>query len=195
VRPSQAPFQASRAHAPIGLDALYRAHAQAVARWAFRLGGPSVDPEEIVQEVFLIAAQKIASFRGDAAVTTWLYRITENVARHQRRKGRLRRVLFGDSQQAIEEAASLRPTPIEEMERREATSIVYDALDRLSDKERTLLILFELEGLSGEEIAELTGTKIGTVWVHLHRARARFLKALQESEQPAPASAVLRSQS
>jgi DNA-directed RNA polymerase specialized sigma24 family protein len=56
---------------------------------------------------------------------------------------------------------------------------VYRILDRLTDKYREVLILFELEGASGEQIAALTGRKLATVWVHLHRARRQFLDELE----------------
>jgi len=75
-------------------------------------------------------------------------------------------------------AAMSRLTPIEELERQQARAAVYRVLDRLGEKYRSLLILFELEGLSGEDIAALTGIKISTVWVRLRRARLSFLAEL-----------------
>ena len=66
-----------------------------------------------------------------------------------------------------------------EFERRQSTETVYRILDRLPGKYRSVLILFELEELSGEEIATLTGLKLATVWVHLHRARARFIAEMK----------------
>jgi RNA polymerase sigma-70 factor (ECF subfamily) len=89
-------------------------------------------------------------------------------------KARLRRWLVGRVEDAAEHAASTYPTPIEVLERRQAEAIVYRALDGIGDKYRTVLILFELEGLSGREIADLLGIKLGAVWVRLHRARTQF---------------------
>ena len=162
------------------LESVYREHAQAVARWAVRLGGPNVDAEDVVHEVFLVVHAQLAGFRGDAKLSTWLYRITENVVRHRRRRERFRRWLGGSSEDVGGRVASSRPTPVEALERREAESLVYRALDRLSEKQRTLIILFEIEGCSGEEIAELTSMKVNAVWVALHRARARFLEMLEK---------------
>jgi RNA polymerase sigma-70 factor (ECF subfamily) len=164
------------------LSALYRAHAQTVARFAQRLGGPTVDVEDVVQEVFLVVHRQLSDFRGEAQVTTWLYRITENVVRHRRRKERWRRWLGGTSEEVAGRAASSRPTPVEDLERREASRIVYRVLDTMSERYRTLIILFELDGLSGEEIAELTGQRVQTVWVALHRAREQFLARLAKLE-------------
>jgi RNA polymerase sigma-70 factor (ECF subfamily) len=160
----------------VTLDALYRAHATTVARWATHLGGPRVDVEDAVHEVFLVVSERLAEFRGDAKITTWLYRITERVVRGARRRERVRSWLTfvrrGDVERSL---APPRPSPVEELERRQSRDVVYRILDRLAEKYRRVLVLFELEELSGEEIAALTGVKLATVWVHLHRARALFL--------------------
>ena len=164
------------------MASVYRDNAHLVARWAQRLGGPSIDAEDVVHEVFLVVHAQLAGFRGDAKLSTWLYRITENVVRYRRRRERLRRWFTTPWGKEADHVASSRPTPVDEVERREAESLVYRALDRLPEKQRTLVVLFEIEGCSGEEIAERTGTSVNAVWVGLHRARARFLKALQEIE-------------
>jgi RNA polymerase sigma-70 factor, ECF subfamily len=170
---------------PVALElgALYRAHAQTVARWAGRLGGPTVDAEDVVQEVFLVAHRLLPEFRGEARITTWLFRITHNVVRHRRRRERVRRLLGAGNDEAARRVASLRPTPVEDLERVEAQRAVYGILDGMSDKYRTVFVLFELEGLSGEEVAALTGQRLGTIWVWLHRARAQFLKELGKRER------------
>jgi RNA polymerase sigma-70 factor (ECF subfamily) len=158
------------------LDALYRAHAGPVARWAARLGGPGYDVEDLVHEVFLVVRRRLPEFRGDAKLSTWLYRITLRVALQNRRKERFRRWFGGARRLEIEDAiAPSRLTPVDDLERRQDTEACYRILDGMPDKYRTVLILFELEELSGEEIAALTGLKLATVWVRLHRARARFL--------------------
>jgi len=76
---------------------LYRRHAETVARWVSRLGGPLVDVEDLVHEVFLVAQRKRPSDRGAARITTWLYRVTAKVVSHRRRKDRWRRWLRGSS--------------------------------------------------------------------------------------------------
>jgi RNA polymerase sigma-70 factor (ECF subfamily) len=169
------------------LDELYRAHAATVSLWASRLGGPSADVDDLVHEIFLVAERRLADFRGEAKVTTWLYRITERVVRERRRKERFRR-WFGQTRRAdLERALSPAPlTPVEELERRRATETVYRILDRLPEKYRVVLILFELEGASGEEIAARTGRKLPTVWVHLHRARTRFLEEMKRDGGETP---------
>lgn len=165
--------------APLTWEAIYAEHAERVAGWAARLGGPSIDGEDLVHEVFIQVQRLLPRYDGRCKITTWLYGITANVVRSQRRHERRRwlRHLLGGREQARTQSVR---TPIEELERREATAIVYRVLDGMRDNYRTALILFEIEGLSGEEIAELTGASVQTVWVWLHRARAQFREQLQQ---------------
>jgi RNA polymerase sigma-70 factor, ECF subfamily len=175
LRADETPADRDAAEAP-SLDGLYRAHAATVARWVAHLGGPRVEVDDAVHEVFLVVGKRLREFRGDAKMTTWLYRITERIVRGSRRRDRLRRWL--DLVRRVDVEQSLSPprlSPIEELERRQSRETVYRILDRLAEKYRRVLVLFELEELSGEEIAALTGIKLATVWVHLHRARALFL--------------------
>lgn len=172
-------------------DAFYLQHVQLVGRWVSRLAGPELEKEDLVQEVFLIAHRRLDTFRGAAKVTTWLFGITQNVVRHRRRKERMRSLLLGAATD-VGRLAPLRPTPVEELERREATKTVYRLLDDLPDKYRDVFILFELEGLSGAEIGALTGLNLTTLRVRLHRARARFIANLrvQLADELGPAEVV-----
>jgi RNA polymerase sigma-70 factor (ECF subfamily) len=158
------------------LEGLYRAHAAQVARWAAHLAGPRLEVADLVHEIFLVAGRRLPAFRGESKPTTWLYGITERVVLAARRKDRVRRML--DRLRHVDVERSLvpsQPTPIEELERRHAQETVYRVLDRLPEKYRRVMVLFTLEELTGEQIAELTGVKLATVWVHLHRARRLFL--------------------
>ncbi len=166
----------------LDLDVLYRAHAPVVARWASRLAGPSADVEDLVQEIFLVVERRLSEFRGEAKVTTWLYRITERVVLDARRRDRFRRWFSRARSHDIERAlSSPQSTPVDALERRESSEQVYRILDRMPDKYRTVMILFELEEMSGEEIAAFTGLNPATVWVHLHRARTRFLHEMKRA--------------
>ena len=167
---------------PPKIASLYRTHAAQVERWVTRLGGPGIDAEDVVQEVFMIVQRRLGGWRADAKVTTWLYRITEHVVHRQRRKQRVGRWLRGLAGDFTDHIPTERLTPVEELERKQAAGVVYRALEGVERKQRAVLVLFEIEGLSGEEIAALTGTKIATVWVHLHRARIRFLERLREMD-------------
>jgi RNA polymerase sigma-70 factor (ECF subfamily) len=181
------PHVATRAEAPsapaLTLDGVYRAHAAQVARWAAHMGGPGIDVEDVVHEVFMVVQRRLPEFRGEARLSTWLYRITERVVRDGRRKERVRAWLRRTRRNDVERALTdVLRTPAEQLEREQARASVYVVLDRLPEKYRRVLVLFEMEGLSGEQIAELTGVKLATVWVHLHRAREQFLTELARRE-------------
>lgn len=160
--------------APVDIEAAFRRHRGDIARWASRMGGPVVDPDDVVQEVMMVAHARLPEFRHEAQLTTWLFKTTRNIAATHRRRERMRRWLRGMSLDYAAELQSHGPSVLEEMERREAAAEVYSALDKLAEKYRSVVILFEIEGLSGEEIASLTGTGLATVWVRLHRGRQKL---------------------
>jgi len=162
------------------IDTLYDRHLRQVKRWARQLAGPAGDVEDLVHDVFLVAFRKGFQDHGEASVDTWLFRITHNEVRAKRRRSRLRQVLLGRHQDSLVPAAP--NTPQQELERREQHARLYRALDRLPDRYRTALILFEIEELSGEQVAEITETRLSTVWVRLHRGRERLLQLLAEDD-------------
>jgi RNA polymerase sigma factor (sigma-70 family) len=159
------------------LGEVYRAHAATVWRWARRLLGSDRDVEDILHEVFLVAQRRLPEFVPHARVTTWLYAITVRVVQHRRRKERWSRWWRGPDDRA-DDPPALGPTPLEALEQRRTSELVYRVLDSLRERDRTVLILFEMEGLTGPEIATVTGQSLPSVWVRLHRARGRFLQAL-----------------
>jgi RNA polymerase sigma factor (sigma-70 family) len=163
---------------------LYRLHGSTVVRWAARLGGPAVDADDVAQEVFMVARQRLRQpFEGPGAITTWLFRTTQRVVLSHRRKARLRRLL---ARLPLVELAPVLPkvrsTPLESLERGELVARMHRLLDQLPDRQREVLILFEVEGLTTHEIAELVGTRVGTVRVWLHRARGRFADLFAKEE-------------
>jgi RNA polymerase sigma-70 factor (ECF subfamily) len=161
-----------------GVEQLYRTWAARVRRWASHLGGSTVDADDIVQQVFIQVQRHIDSLADPSVLKAWLFRVTQNEVRQARRRERWRR-LFGAGGDSVEEVAVAAPSDVERLH---ATQTVHRVLARLSERDRALIALFELEGLSGAEIAELTGAKESAVWVQLHRARARFLKQLEALE-------------
>jgi RNA polymerase sigma-70 factor, ECF subfamily len=178
VRPEQTPKSVAD---------LYRLHGTQVHRWAARLAGPSLESDDIAQEVFMIAHRRMAEFRGEALWSTWLFGITQNVVRHRRRKQRVMNILYGKLANQPEPAPN-RPTPIEALEQREATSLVYRALDGMPDRYRVPFVLFEIDGMSGQAISELTGIHPATLRVRLLRARKAFesrVITLKSAEQRA----------
>jgi RNA polymerase sigma-70 factor (ECF subfamily) len=164
--------------------ALYRMHVHQVGRWAARLGGPALDLEDTVHEVFAVAYARLASFRGDSTLATWLFGITDKVVRHRRRKERWWRWLSGSADETAGHLPAPGPDPLRAAEQSQTAKSVYRVLDRLADGDRRVLILFELEEMSADEVGELLGIKPANARLRRHRARARFLRAY-EREFPA----------
>jgi RNA polymerase sigma-70 factor (ECF subfamily) len=166
------------------LDAIYREHSAAVSKWVRRLWGPgttsgSVDVEDLLHEVFLVVQRRLGSFRGDSALTTWLYAITVLVVNGRRRKESWRRLLWRRAEPELKLAHDSELPVHADFERAEASRQVYAVLNDLSERDRTLLILFELERLPGAEVAAILNLSEPNVWVALTRARARFRKVFE----------------
>lgn len=177
------PLAASGPDTAESIDEIYDRYAPQVERWARRLAGPQFDAEDLLHDIFLVVMRCWPEFRGEAKVTTWLFRITQQVVRWRRRNDTVRRWLWGRHGQDSLDARTSVPTPVEEIERREQSSRLYAALDKLPEKYRTALVLSALEGMSGEQIAELTDSEVNAVWVRLHRARAKLADLLVDEEE------------
>jgi RNA polymerase sigma-70 factor, ECF subfamily len=150
---------------------LYDAHFDFVYRVARRLGTPIAELDDVCQEVFLVAFRKLRAFRT-GQLTTWLYRICANVVSDRHRRRRVRRAfqeLWGEPEEPVAEL-----TPDRELESREAEVLVGRLLERMAPKKREVFVLYEMEGMSGEAIADLVGCKVDTVWTRLHYARKEF---------------------
>jgi RNA polymerase sigma-70 factor (ECF subfamily) len=172
-------------------EAIYRAHAGTVSRWASRLLGPGGDCEDVVQEVFIVVRRKLPRFERRAEITTWLYEITVRVVQDWRRRrrwwswvtGRGPSPGRGRPQPSPSSSDVVAQDPVSRLEVRERLLRCYRILDGLREEYRTTFILFELEGLSGERIAEITGARKGTVWVRLTRARRAFIERMRQLEK------------
>jgi RNA polymerase sigma-70 factor (ECF subfamily) len=160
----------------LDLAELYRQQGEAVSRWVKRLWGRQ-DAEDVLHEVFMVVQRRLPEFRGEAALTTWLYTITVRVVSGRRRRERLRRLIFARAVPELQVERTNTETPLAGALREQASSIVYAVLDKLSERDRTLLIMFELEGLPIAQIMAVLSITEDNAWVSLHRARARFRKA------------------
>lgn len=158
------------------LDAFYRRFAKQVLSWCIRLGGPHVDAEDLAQDVFSVAFRKLDTFRGESALSTWLFAVTRNVVSNARRKAMIRRWVGLDS---VPEVECPRDTPEEDVLKLRQRRQVQLALERLGDKAREVLVLMDMEGRTAPEVGEMLGIPPGTVYSRLHYARKAFAKALE----------------
>ncbi len=152
------------------LSELYRHHSRRVESVARNVIGPSDELEDVVQDVFIEVQRALHRFRGEARFTTWLHRVTVNVAlqhlRKGKRKGWLRWVSL-DRVPGNRHAVS----QDKRIEARESVQGLYLALDGITDKKRVVFTLYELEGMSLEEVAQAVGTSVNTVKSRLYHAR------------------------
>jgi len=174
----------------LDFERVYVEHFAHVARWARALGGLDADVDDLAQDVFMVVRRKLDTFDGPS-VSAWLYGITRKTVSDYRRRAWFRRLWSGvnrslDTVPPGEHAAATHP-----FERWEAQRIMERVLARMSVVRRGAFMLFEIEGYSGEEIAELEGIPVATVYTRLHHARQDFLRITAEitgdsPEEPPP---------
>lgn len=161
-------------------DVLFRRHVKMVYRQALKLVGNEAEAEEVVQEVFLTLYEKAKTFRGDAAFSTWLYRLTLNAALSKlRRRKRSKEVAFEDYLPQYQDDGHHLVRPVvdwsQNLEERlmsaEVHRILQQALDQLHPKDKAVVVLSDLDGISNQEIGKTLGLSVPAVKARLHRAR------------------------
>ena len=155
---------------------LYERYSPSVHRFISALGIPPEEREDAAQDVFMAVYRSLARFRGEAQLSTWIYRIA---ARHAVRMGRRRRVREFLSVLALREPPP--PATPDPSERASHLHMLDRMLTRLNPKKRTVFVLFEIEGLKVDEIARVVGCPENTVWSRLHHARSEMLKMARRS--------------
>jgi RNA polymerase sigma-70 factor (ECF subfamily) len=162
--------------ADLDVAQLYRDHAAFVWTSLQRLGIRGPDLEDALQEVFVVVHKRIASFDSRSKVTTWLFGICLRVASAHRRRG------FRRNETSVadppEREGAIADTPEEDLSVRESRRRLEALLDELDLEKRAVFVMFELEEMSCDEIAQVFGVPIGTVYSRLHAARQDFQKAL-----------------
>jgi RNA polymerase sigma-70 factor (ECF subfamily) len=145
-----------------------------------RMVGRRESVEDVAQEVFIKAYRKIDGFRFESSFFTWLYTITLNTCRNHYRKKSLPMVLprEDDEDDPISHLPSTEGGADEALFRKQRSEIITDALQQLGHDQREALIMCDLEGMSYEEIAAVTGVPIGTVRSRIFRGRAQLRNIL-----------------
>ena len=129
------------------------------------------EAEDVVQEAFLLAFTKLATFKGNSAFFTWLYRIAYNVAVTRIRRRKPTVSLYGKPDQSPMDFPGEGPMPEDRLKQQEQISQLNQALERLSEEHRAILVLREMDELDYDAISEILDLPIGTVRSRLHRAR------------------------
>jgi RNA polymerase sigma-70 factor (ECF subfamily) len=182
VARSDVPWPVVTAAAPVDarafVHALYEREASRIRSTVARLAGPGFDADDLMQEVFLVALRRHQALAEARSARAWLYGVAVKAARARRRRSRLRQ-FFG-----LEVAEQLPDpsTPARAFERDDARQRVRRILDKLSERKRAVFVLFELEGLTVEEISQALGCPLKTVWSRLLHARREFAAHLTREE-------------
>lgn len=145
------------------------------------------EAQEVTQEIFVKVFGSLGSFRGDAKFSTWLYLVAGNHCKNRLKYLKRRHYFDGESldRTSDDDDAPVRqyrsddPDPAQSVQTAQTQQVVRDAIDRLSDEHREVIVLRDLQGLSYEEVAEITGQAVGTVKSRIHRARAELVRLLQ----------------
>lgn len=154
-------------------EELYRDHVGRVYALCLRMTGDAQLAEELVQESFVRAWQKLRTFRGESAFATWLHRLAVNVVlAHLRGAGRRERRDGGAAVEGLAELQAPAPNPAAAIDLERAIGTLPGGL-------RTVFVLHDVEGFRHREISRLTGIAVGTSKAQLHRARRLLRKALR----------------
>lgn len=153
---------------------LYDAHVDRVYRLAYRMTGDSNQAEEYTQEAFIRVYDKLGSFRGEAALSTWITSVALSVVLNGMRSARRRRDREHDLEQADRIITVERRADPDLKERLRA------AINELPEGYRTVFLMHDVEGFTHQEIADSLGVQEGTSKANLSRARARLRVALAD---------------
>jgi RNA polymerase sigma-70 factor (ECF subfamily) len=190
-------IQRLRARDTNALETLMEEHAGRLYRVAFGITRDRSDADEVVQDVFLTLFNKVDSFEGRAALGSWLYRVTTNAALIKCRGKRARvevkledclPTFLADGHRAGERSfllADWSQDPEADLVSKETRAVLDRAIRALPEHYRAVLILRDVEELSNEKIAEITGESVASVKSRLHRARMALRELLTRSLTPA----------
>jgi RNA polymerase sigma-70 factor, ECF subfamily len=157
---------------PSSFDELMRRHEQRIFALALRVTGNRADALDATQDAFIVAFRRAETFRGEAAFSTWLYRIGINACNDLLRKKSKQDLVDPDTIDAqIERSPTIEDPPVR--------IDIVNALKQLPEEYRTAVVMHDLGGVPYEEIARLTSAQIGTVKSRISRGR-RKLAALLE---------------
>ena len=162
-------------------ERLYHAHASRVFALCLRMSGSRVRAGELTQDVFVHVWERLASWRGESALSSWIYRLAVNLVLSNVRGEQRRQKHEVTDTSMDDEGDEVRREPMTEARQ----PGVHDAIDleraiaSLPKGARTVFVLHDVEGYQHDEIAKMTGTAEGTCRAQLHRARKLLIEALE----------------
>lgn len=173
----------------VAFEALVERHRDRIFGLALRITRTEADAAEIVQDTFLAAYQHLGEFRGEAAFGSWVHRIAANHALMRLRRRRVREAAEEEIRgPEFTERGRLVNFPPSDWSRRadekaldaELGKAIQQATDQLPDAYRSVFLLKDVDGLSYEEISEITGDSVAAIKSRLHRARLALREAIEQ---------------
>jgi len=156
------------------LDRVVQASLRPVLDWCIRLGGPTVDADDLAHDVIVLVLRKLDGLRQPERYPSWLFSLTRREIVRRRRRARLRALFGGPLAQELRDLPDPDPGPEVAVVRRRTASLLTELLHRLPEAQRVVLVLCDAEGRSASEAAALLGIPPGTVKSRLRLGRRRF---------------------
>jgi RNA polymerase sigma-70 factor (ECF subfamily) len=160
-------------------ELIYRKHFVFAWRSLRRLGVSERDLNDAAQDVFLIVHRKLPEFDFQRPITTWIYAICLRVASNRRRSAAQRHEQLNEGAEPVEKAEQALAADTESQQLSERRALLEAALNEMSLEQRAVFTLFELEGRTGEEVAELLDVPAPTVHSRLRLAREIFRRSIE----------------
>lgn len=153
-----------------------------VSRWVRALGVRDADRDDVVQDVFMVVHRRLPDFDGQN-VTGWLYQIARRKVRDHRHLTWVKHLFGANRVPVLENTLTRQQGALEGLETKQKAELLERLLDGLNEDQRAAFVLFEIEGSSGEDIAQLQGVPINTVWARIHKARKKLQEGASRAEQ------------
>ena len=161
-------------------DQIVDRHAPALLRFARAIAADEPAAEDAVQDGLLGAWRSAASFRGDATVRSWLLAIVRNAVHRQHRRRAAEPAVFEPLEELGVAAGWGQETPETIAIERQSRARLASAIDHLAADDREILLLRDVEGLPGAQVASILGTGLATMKTRLHRARLRLAATMRQ---------------
>jgi len=173
-------------------EEIYRQWFRSVCTWIRAMGGPEADRDDIAQDVFLVVRRRLVDFDGEN-LAGWLYRITQRQVRDFRRRAWVRHLFSSPDPGEGDPPDHGTASPATLLEQKEDERTLHAILGKLHESRRLTFVLYEIEGLSGEEIARIQSIPLNTVWSRLHQARRDFFALVAKHDRSRQAAEARRS--
>ena len=159
---------------------LVESHQNMIVNTCFGFLHNTEEAEDVAQEVFIQVFKSINSFRGDAKLSTWLYRIAVNRSLNKIRSRKSKFFLSLDTVFESERSpgGSYTNTPHDSLENQERAKVLHEAIDKLPNNQKTAFVLSKYKGLPNKQITEIMSTTLSSVEALLNRAKKNLQKSL-----------------